>query len=800
MQENFLNNLDGGELRALPYLFEFWAMPHQLPPEGPWRTWVILGGRGAGKTRAGAEWVRAQVEGARPFDVGRARRLALVGETVDQVRDVMIFGDSGILACTPEDRRPRWEAGRKRLIWPNGAEAQVHSAHNPEALRGPQFDAAWADEYGCAAIDKGANQPNKFLDQKSSESSLPAYSNGGRDDLMQMQYLRAMSSFWGETANNPISPIYSGPMVDMSRAFVWAWDARPYPFFPNNLGQWSDGTNYARGHWISGRTSARTLASVVQEICARGGVIDIDTSALHGFVRGYSVDTVASGRAALQPLMLRFGFDAVERDGVLKFMMRGANDDAEVSRDWLARVDDLDGLIEQDRDPELEMSGRMRVQFVQADGDYDALSEEAVLPQDATHSVATSDMPLAMTRGEGRQTAERWLAEARVGRDRVRFGLPPSRFGIGAGDVIRLPDAAGAGVTPYRVDRVEQGPMQIVEAIRVEASVYEPADVIDEPPALKPFVPPVPVTPLFLDLPLIRGDEVPHAPHIAATAAPWPGRVAVYQAPLDNNYALNSMVDARAIAGITQTPMLRAAHGVWDHGADLQVQLTAGNLESTDPAAVLAGANLAAIGDGTPGNWELFQFTQAELIGPGTYALRGRLRGQLGSDGLMPNVWPAGSWFVLLDGGPQQIDLSANLRQVTQHFRVGPAKRGYDDTSYVHLEQSFDGNGLRPYAPSHLKADRDGAGNLSLSWIRRSRIEGDQWDGEVPLGEEAEHYRVQILQGGDIIREADSAVPAWVYPAALQAQDGVSGTALIVVAQVSARYGPGLAASVTLDI
>ncbi len=146
VQADFLNGLDEGELLALPYLFEFWAHPHQLPPAGDWRAWVILGGRGAGKTRAGAEWVRAQVEGALPRDPGKCRRVALVGETIDQVRDVMIFGDSGIMECSPEDRRPAWEPGKKRLVWPNGAIATVHSAFNPEGLRGPQFDAAWVDE------------------------------------------------------------------------------------------------------------------------------------------------------------------------------------------------------------------------------------------------------------------------------------------------------------------------------------------------------------------------------------------------------------------------------------------------------------------------------------------------------------------------------------------------------------------------------------------------------------------------------------------------------------------------------
>lgn len=146
IQAQFLNELEEDELLALPYLFDFWAMPHQLPPEGEWRSWVILGGRGAGKTRAGAEWVRSRVEGPRPFDEGQCRRVALVGETIEQVREVMIFGDSGILACSPPDRMPEWQATRKRLVWPNGAVATVHTAFDPESLRGPQFDAAWVDE------------------------------------------------------------------------------------------------------------------------------------------------------------------------------------------------------------------------------------------------------------------------------------------------------------------------------------------------------------------------------------------------------------------------------------------------------------------------------------------------------------------------------------------------------------------------------------------------------------------------------------------------------------------------------
>lgn len=146
-RDRFLNGLSPNALAALPWLFEHWALEgHQLPPEGDWTTWVILGGRGAGKTRAGAEWIRARVEGACPEDPGECSRVALIAETLDQARDVMVFGESGILRCSPPDRIPDWQASRRRLVWPNGAEARIFSASDPESLRGPQFDCAWSDE------------------------------------------------------------------------------------------------------------------------------------------------------------------------------------------------------------------------------------------------------------------------------------------------------------------------------------------------------------------------------------------------------------------------------------------------------------------------------------------------------------------------------------------------------------------------------------------------------------------------------------------------------------------------------
>lgn len=127
------------------------AHPHQEHAEAgnngaPWTTWLMLGGRGAGKTRAGAEWVRALVAGTPPYAARPYGRIALIGESWHDAREVMVEGESGLLRISPRAERPEWIATRKRLEWPNGAVGQVFSADDPDSLRGPQFEAAWCDE------------------------------------------------------------------------------------------------------------------------------------------------------------------------------------------------------------------------------------------------------------------------------------------------------------------------------------------------------------------------------------------------------------------------------------------------------------------------------------------------------------------------------------------------------------------------------------------------------------------------------------------------------------------------------
>lgn len=135
-----LANLNEQERGEFAWHWRLWARSPQLPPPGEWRIWLIMAGRGFGKTRAGAEWVR-QIAEREP-----EARIALVGGTLGEVRAVMVEGESGVLATSPPHRYPLFEPSLRRLTWPNGAQAILYSAGEPDSLRGPQHSHAWCDE------------------------------------------------------------------------------------------------------------------------------------------------------------------------------------------------------------------------------------------------------------------------------------------------------------------------------------------------------------------------------------------------------------------------------------------------------------------------------------------------------------------------------------------------------------------------------------------------------------------------------------------------------------------------------
>ena len=644
-------------------------------------------------------------------------------------------------------------------------------------------------ELGCPAVDKGANQPNVFFDPKSSESALPYYSNGSVDTLMQAQYLRATYGHWLDRANNPQSDVYFGPMVDIANSHVWAWDARPWPDFPNRLDVWSDGENHGRGHWVTGRFAEQSLAAIVSEVCEISGLRDIDVSELYGSTIGFAMKSVETGRQSLQPLMLAYDFSCVEVNGRLTFKNRSER------IEYTAFPADLvvlgaDPVVGKTRAPEAETVGRVRVSYWDETRDYQTGTSEFILADDSSKATSHVELPIALRPGAGVNLASRWLVSARVAQDEVKLALPPSLQQITPGDVIKLEDGA-TGAT-YRVERIEEQGARAIEAVRVEQTVYKQKDVSSIIGTSRAVNPARAVAVRFLDLPVLKSDQTSGAPYVVATAQPWPGGVAVYHSASDDGYVLNKLIETPSKFGKSLNPLPEAAIGLWDELNVLKVKISGGALESRTAIDVLNGANAIAIGNGASAGWEVFQFREANLQGDGSYELRGLLRGQLGSDADMPSVWPIGSEVVFLESVPTQIALSDGDRGLERYYRSGPSNKSVSDPSYKTATQAFDLIAFRPLSPVHVHARLGEDGGVSVDWIRRTRLDGDSWQGlDVPLAETAEQYRVRVLDGATELRSVFVSAPQWTYTIADQAEDGASGALSLEVAQVSDKYGIG---------
>jgi hypothetical protein len=407
-----------GEVEAQYYDWDKWALPKQRPPQGDWTTWLLMGGRGAGKTRAGAKWVRGLVR-------QRIGPIALVGETIAEALAIMARGQSGLLNVHPELERPTLRG--HQLIWPNGVEATLLSASDPDRFRGPQFAAAWCDEIGCAAVDKGANQPNIFGDDKSAESGRPYFSSGLSDPLIQRQLLRAHQAFWRNGANNPVG------MVDSDRIYHWTWDARPYPAFPALTDIWSDGVNHRTGHWLTGRLGGLASDELVTAIAAEHGVV-LAAEPAPPFVSGYTLDRATTARAALEPVIAVTGQGLTNRASGLHLAQPQRQATTMLAQNGLAQGDGAT-LTRRRGDP-AEVPGRLGLSFVDRERDYRAGAVTAVTRADGP--LAGETVALVLDGASARLAAERLLDAQSARRETLEFELPPTQLALEPGDLLEI--------------------------------------------------------------------------------------------------------------------------------------------------------------------------------------------------------------------------------------------------------------------------------------------------------------------------------------------------------------------------
>jgi hypothetical protein len=672
----------------------------------------------------------------------------------------------------------------------------------------PQSKPVWFTELGCPAIDKGSNQPNVFFDPKSSESALPYYSGGGRDDLIQRRFLEAHLKFWSNAANNPTSSVYGSAMLDTGNIYLWCWDARPFPFFPARADVWGDVANYQLGHWLNGRLGAVQLPDLVTDLCAAAKFSEIDVSSISGLVTGYAVTDTMSPRDALQPLAAAYFFDAVESEGEIRFVARGRPTALALSETDLVIPDTGDPTFgfQLTRAQETDLPNAARISYIDVDADYRSAVAEAHRLIGASDRVVQSTMPLVTDQATAIGIGERLLQDAWVARETATFALPPSRLALDPSDEVEL--TAGGRVRRLRLTEVNDAGARSMQAVATDPSIYEEIVGASRAPGMMQTLTATGrALVAFLDLPWLTQAQPPWDPLAAAFASPWPGAVLVLRSASDANYLLDTTLTKPATVGETTADFSAGPLWRWDETNELNIALyDNGALSSLDDLSVFGGGNALAI-ENADGEWEVLQFANATLTGPGQWKLTRLLRGQGGGEGAMRSPVAAGARIVILDDALKPLGLSQSEYALPFNYLYGPQGKAISDPAYQSASLQFEGVGLRPLSPVQLSAVYSSSADLVLSWLRRDRApSADSWDQvEIPLSESSEAYDVDILDASlNVVRTFESVTaPTLTYTSSQIAADFPSGLPSpfrFTVYQLSSVCGRGTGATASVDL
>ncbi|MDP3547451.1 MAG: glycoside hydrolase/phage tail family protein, partial [Phreatobacter sp.] len=530
----------------------------------------------------------------------------------------------------------------------------------------PMSKPVWLTELGCPAVDRGTNRPSVFPDPKSSESGLPPFSSGDRDDLIQRRALEAVlgrldPAFGAGEAANPVSPLYGGRMIDPARIALWAFDARPWPAFPRAADTWADGANWDTGHWLNGRLGAAPVGDLMRAVLADHGITAVDAEAVEGVLDGFSIDRPMTARDALEGIARAFGVDLVEQADRLVLSGRPPPPAGNLSVDGCVDEDDRYPLsvTRGDRD---DLPAELSIAYAETDADFRASAVTTRRLAGGSSRVSGLSLSAAGDPGEMTLRAEGLLHRLWSGRDAAAFALPPSALRYEPGDALVI--AGPAGDMAVRITALEGTLMRRVEAESLAPAVRgrkpKPAHRAYDGPAGegRPAV-------AILDLPPLSEAEPVPLSWCAVAAEPWRGPYTVWRGGEGLGDEPVASLLRPSLMGRTSSPLAGGRPWLWDRGPGVTVELVSGALSGLPEAAVLGGANGCAIRH-ADGNWEVMQFRDALLVADRTYVLRPLLRGQRGTEHQTGPV-AAGALVVMLDG--PLASLGTGLDLVGRPFR-----------------------------------------------------------------------------------------------------------------------------------
>ena len=657
----------------------------------------------------------------------------------------------------------------------------------------------WFTEFGFPSVDGCTNQPNVFYDPTSSESFFPRGSKGRVDFQAQREALNATLDYLEDRA------LESGNADLVTRRFLWTWDARPFSFWPDLEGVWQDSALWNTGHWVQGKLGNSTLGAIVADLLQAAGLesADYDVSRLTDTVEGFILDRPITVRAALEYLTTSFFFDIVESDGILKCVSRGNESVESVPEDDLipSTKEGTQNILEIIRAQEMELPQRVNVTYIDRPFNYDPVTQTSQRQTVKAVDQVSMNLPIVMGATLAKQISDITLYSAWKERVSFMLTLPPQYVRIEPTDIITVTvNNVSHEMRVLKTDMEANGVMK-VSAVAEDISSYDfytPPGETNSNIQAPTLVPDTLVQ--FIDAPPLPTDTSSNQGilriGVTGDGANWNGS-AIYRSDDGgetggNNFNLLAGIDGAATFGVILTNLPAGPFEVWDRVTQVEVVLTAGSLASVTELAVLNGANVALIGD------ELVQFQNAQLIGERTYKLSKLLRGRQGTEWAIDGH-SAGDRFVLITPSLYSTAIANNLigrELLYKAVSVGNSLGNTDEVPFT-----YTGRNLKPFAPVHVTGERDASGNLTISWIRRSRIDAEWRDGVgIPLGEESETYHVDILDDGNVVRTIEVTSPTASYSAADQVADfgSAQSSVDVKVYQMSAVVGRGYAASVTL--
>lgn len=591
----------------------------------------------------------------------------------------------------------------------------------------------WLTEIGCPAVDKGTNEPNKFPDFKSAEAGLPYASTGQRDDEIQRLYLKALYAYWNDASHNPVSTTYNAPMLAADRMFIWAWDARPYPAFPYATDLWVDGVSWATGHWLNGRSASTPLSTLITKLS--DGKIRLNESLAS--LDGYVVDRILSPRQAVEPIIKAFGLVPVGRGGGIDILPR--TDISSVNCSEADHVVSTKQSTPQIRRVENErLPTVLKLSYINSQGDYRPALVEARRPDAGLH-VEHITLPMVLPERAAQQIAERMLADIWTAREKLTITLPPAFASLQAGDVLSYKDKH------YRITRLTDFGFREIEAERL-AEVLAFERVLESQDSSIELLTEIGVPEIILtELPLYNR-AAPTTPVLAAYAIPWGAGMQAHHIRKSWSFALTRPT----MMGKTKSVLSAGPIGRWDKANKLQIEVFGGEMESKALLDVLAGANKLAVE--TTRGWEILQYTQVDLISQDVYELSNLLRGQYGSEAVMEQSLAVDARVLLINDILTHLPAESIDGQGTLRLRAGPADVPENDNLWQNFELLPHQPALTPLAPAHLRGRKTDQG-WRLSWIRRARIGGDDWQqADIQLDERVEKYSLTFLLNGVVKR------------------------------------------------